>query len=515
MPKNLSEMLEISARKYRWRKVIFSENKVLRYGAFYKKVNKIAKILQSEFNIKTNDKIAVLLENSEIYPIIYFAILKLGAVVVPLNTFLKGEELKYILNNSNSKFLITSSSFFPVIDKIRPDLSKVENIVLTDSNVNTFNYIPLEFLLKRKVKKDCLPGISPSNSAVIIYTSGTTGFPKGAILTHKNLVSNVESCILVSNITSRDRALLILPMFHSFTMTVCMLMPIAVGAGIVITSSLHHFKKIFKRILLRRVSILVGIPSIYTLLAKADIPWLVKKLLNIRLCICGAAPLPEATLTDFEKKWKVPLLEGYGLSEASPVVSLNPINGVRKPNSVGLPIDGVEVRIVDTEEGELGTGKVGEIIIKGKNVMTGYYKNPQATVNTIRNNWLFTGDMGKIDKDGYLYIVDRKKDMIMVRGLNIYPREVEHVIREYPGIAEVSVVGKPDEMKGEVPIAFVILKEGIDLNKHDLIKYCRDKLADYKVPRQINVRDRLPHTPTGKILKRELKKMVEKEAAFS
>lgn len=494
---NLVDMLENSCRKYWWRKAILAEDRTIRYYKLRREVDKLASILVDKYKIEPQDKIAILLGNSSIYPVVYFAILKIGAVVVPLNIFLKGEELKYIINNSGAKLLIISNEFYPVIKEIRTQLSNLIDVVLADGQ-----------LLKKT--KGCPPKreIPIDSTAVIIYTSGTTGYPKGAMLTHENLLSNVESSVTVSQIKHRDRVLLVLPMFHSFTMTACMLMSLAVGAGIVIAGSLHQFKKIFRRVLFLGVTIIIGIPSLYALLAEAHIPWWVRILLRIRLCISGAAPLPEATLTEFEKKWKIPLLEGYGLSETSPVVSINPIKGKRKPNSVGLSIPGVEVKIVGSDEAELPANEVGEIIVKGKNVMTGYYNEPQATADTIRGGWLFTGDMGRIDEEGYIYIVDRKKDMILVRGLNVYPREVEQVLEGYPGIAEVSVVGKIDQSKGEVPVAFVIQKDGARLDPVEITKYCRQKLADYKVPRQVIIKEQLPRTPTGKILKRELRKMV-------
>lgn len=492
MHKNLVEMLETSCRRYWRRKAILAEDRTVRYYRLRKEVNRFASLLVDKFGIGPEDKVAILLGNSSIYPAAYFAVLKAGAVVVPINVFLKGEEIKYILNNCGAKMLITSKDFYPTIEGITSDL----DIFLVEGKFDIRGKPP-----ERDIPLD--------STAVIIYTSGTTGKPKGAMLTHENLLNNIESSVSVSLINRRDRILCVLPMFHSFTMTVCMLMPLAVGAGIVVATSLHQFKKVFRRILLLGVTIIVGIPPLYAALAKADIPWFVRILLRIRLCVSGAAPLPETVLREFEKKWKIPLSEGYGLSETSPVVSLNPIKGKRKPNSVGMPIPGVEVKIAGPEEEELPVGEVGEIIIRGRNVMKGYYNEPQATAETIRGGWLFTGDLGKMDEEGYIYIVDRKKDMILVRGLNVYPREVEDVLQEYPGISEVSVVAKQDPNRGEVPIAFIIAKDGARLNPADITKYCRQRLADYKVPRQVVIKDQLPRTPTGKILKRELRKLAQ------
>lgn len=490
MYKNLTQMLETSCKRYWWRKAVLSEDRTLRYYRLRREINRFASILINKYRIKPQDRVALLLGNSSIYPIAYFSILMAGAVVVPLNVFLKGEELRYIVENCGARLLITSRDFSQVTEGLSLEKFFVEDRIETMGNVPKVE-IPVD------------------STAVIIYTSGTTGRPKGAMLTHENLLSNIQSSVEVSNLNYRDRVLCVLPMFHSFTMTVCMLMPLSVGAGIVIASSLHQFKKVFRRIILLGVTILVGIPPLYSALAKAHIPWFIRLLLKrIRLCISGAAPLPETTLREFEKKWRIPLLEGYGLSEASPVVSLNPIKGKRKPNSVGIPIPGVEVKIVGPDEAELPIGEVGEIIVRGRNVMKGYYNDPQATADAIRGGWLFTGDLGRIDEEGYIYIVDRKKDMILVRGLNVYPREIEQVLQEYPGIAEASVVGKPDPHKGEVPVAFVIPKDGTRIAPVEVTKFCRQRLADYKVPRQIIVKEQLPRTPTGKILKRQLRNMV-------
>jgi len=504
---NLVEMLEQSCKKYWRKKALLGEDRIVRYYQICNETNLLASSFEKVFNIKPQDRIAVLLGNSSIYPIVYFSILKLGAIVVPLNTFLKGDELKYIINNSGASLLITSKEFLSEINGVRAELVSLQNIILTDKKNDVKGYLSLQELMSKGSSDFVDRIISPDSTAVIIYTSGTTGYPKGAMLTHENLITNVNACINACCINKRDRLILVLPMFHSFTMTVCMLMPLAVGGGIVISSTLHQFKKVFKRIILRGVTVLVGIPSIYMLLARAHFPKWIRMLLRIRFCISGAAPLPEIVLNEFQKKWKIPLIEGYGLSETSPVVSLNPINGIKKPNSVGLPLEGLEVKIVGADEEELPIGQVGEIIIKGKSVMKGYYNNEEATQDTLRNGWLFTGDLGFVDIDRYIHIVDRKKDMILVRGLNVYPREVENVIQECEGVSEVAVVAKPDENKGEVPVAFIVPKNGFTVNVSDVIKYCRHKLADYKVPRNICVKEQLPRTPTGKILKRELKKL--------
>lgn len=508
---NLCELLDVSCRRYWWRKAIIADERTIRYYRLKKDADKLANGLISKLQVQPGEKVAVLLGNSAVYSLVYFAVLKAGAVVVPINTFLKGDELIYIINQSDTRVLITSNDFYPLIDKIRPELKSVRGVVLTgtDEEVVDTRVSSVSELMKAGSASGIVkPNIDSDAEAVIIYTSGTTGHPKGAMLTHGNLVSNIKSCVAVSLVSKRDRVLLVLPMFHSFTMTVCLLMPLAVGGGVVIISSLHNFKRVFRKMIINGVTVLIGIPPLYALLAKAKVPSLMRILLRIRLAISGAAPLGEQILKQFEKNWKIPLLEGYGLSEASPVVSLNPLQGARKANSIGIPIPGVAVKIVGQDEAELSQGEIGELIVKGPNVMKGYYQAPEATAKAIRGGWLFTGDLGFVDQDGYFYIVDRKKDMILVRGLNVYPREVEQVLLSHQDIAEASVVGREDQGKGEIPVAFVIPKEGHAVDQLQIARFCRERLADYKVPRQVFVREDLPRTPTGKVLKRELKKLV-------
>jgi long-chain acyl-CoA synthetase len=266
---------------------------------------------------------------------------------------------------------------------------------------------------------------------------------------------------------------------------------------------------VIRNIIRNRITIFIGIPPIYNVLSNIPVPRiLVSRLLRIlnplRVCVSGAASLPVEVLKKFETKFRIPLLEGYGLSEASPVVSINPLEK-RKPGSVGLPIPEVEVKIVDDNGNLLPPDKEGELLVKGENVMKGYYKLPEETKETIKKSWLYTGDIAKIDGDGYIYIVDRKKDMIIVRGLNVYPREIEEILYLKAGIAEAAVIGIKDELRGEFPKAYVALKQGEKITEAELIRFLRERLASYKIPRIIEFRKSLPKTPTGKILKRVLK----------
>jgi long-chain acyl-CoA synthetase len=333
--------------------------------------------------------------------------------------------------------------------------------------------------------------------AVIIYTSGTTGRPKGAMLSHGNLLHNVESCRLVLETVDQDRMGVLLPLFHSYMLTVGIFLPLIVGGSLVLVKALNQPRQILQELCARQATILPAIPPFYRVLAGSPAP--IK--LPFRLCISGSAPLPVPVLKDFEAKFGIPLIEGYGLSEASPVVSKNPIHGVRKPGSVGLPIPNVEVSVQDDSGKILGVGAAGEICVRGGNVMLGYWNQPEETARAFRNGWLLTGDIGYRDADGYFYITDRKKDMLLVNGNNVYPREIEEVIYQFPGIQEAAVIGVPDPRKGEQPVAFVAAAEGQTLDEGALSQFIRSKLADYKVPKRIVFMPALPRNATGKILK--------------
>jgi long-chain acyl-CoA synthetase len=326
--------------------------------------------------------------------------------------------------------------------------------------------------------------------AVIIYTSGTTGRPKGAMLSHGNLLHNVESCRQVLAAVSFDRFAVLLPMFHSFMLTVGILLPITVGGSMVLVKSLHPPKNILGEILRNQATILPAIPQLFRTLANAQLP----PNLPLRLCISGAAPLPVEVLKEFNSKFPIPLIEGYGLSEASPVVTMNPLKGPWKAGSIGLPIPDVEVTI-QNDLGEMTpAGEVGELCVRGGNVMMGYLNQPEETRKVMRGDWLLTGDVGYKDSDGYIYITDRKKDMLLVNGINVYPREVEEVIYQFPGVKEAAVVSRPDTRKGEQPVAFVSANDGATVEQRALVQFLRGKLADYKVPRQIMI---LPNDITG------------------
>src|SRR5439155_8917852 len=337
--------------------------------------------------------------------------------------------------------------------------------------------------------------------AVLIYTSGTTGRPKGAMLSHANLLHNVESCRIVLQTVEADRFAVLLPMFHSYMLTVGLLLPLLVGGSIVLIKSLHAPRSVLKEVFERQATVLPAIPQFYRSMVSAPI----EPPLPLRICISGAAPLPAQILKEFEAKFHIPLIEGYGLSEASPVVTKNPLDRTRKPGSIGLPIPNVEVSIQDDSGRLLGAKEVGEVCVRGGNVMAGYWNQPDETAKAIRNGWLLTGDIGYRDEEGYYYITDRKKEMLLVNGINVYPREIEEILYHFPGDKEAAVIGRPDPRKGEHPVAFVAANDGAVLEEQAIQLFLRRKLADYKVPRKVVMLPFLPRTATGKILKTDLR----------
>lgn len=483
------------------------KGKTISYQQLYRQVNALAVNLQQKIQVAKGDRVGLLLKNCPEYVIAYFACLEIGAVVVPLNTFLTADELQYIFNDCQVKVLITAETFQATIKKIQAAVPLPLQIVcMGKKEAGIFSWA--EMTEPHPINWPVMPG-QPDDLAVILYTSGTTGCPKGAMLTHDNLLANIRSCAKAIELKDSDCFILFLPMFHAFTFTVCVLLPLSIGAKTVILDSVMPFHRVLKSLVVDRITVFVSIPIVYKLLLKAKIPaffffWI----LPLRLCISGGAPLAPEVHAGFERRFKIPLLEGYGLSEASPVVAINPLSDVRRPGSIGKPLPGVEVAIVDENGKEVETNEIGEIVVRGPNVMQGYYNAPELTAQTLKAGWLFTGDMGRVNQDGYLYISDRKKDMILVHGMNVYSREVEEILSAHPQILEVAVVGKKDEHHGEIPVAFVALKKNAELPAKDIIHYCRTHLANYKIPRQVHFMESLPKTASGKISKKELRNLL-------
>jgi long-chain acyl-CoA synthetase len=459
----------------------------------------VSQELQQSFGVKPGDRVGLWLKNCPEFIPAFFGILSRGAVVVPINNFLKPDEVNYILGDAGIDVLVTDAELgahHRALEARRPQLRLFQIDRLLGGQAGHAS-------ATAEGQSMALTTAAEADLAVIIYTSGTTGRPKGAMLSHGNLLHNVESCRLVLQTVHTDRFAVLLPLFHSYMLTVGLLLPLLVGGSVVLVKSLHPVRNVLQEILQRQATVLPAIPQFYRSMVNAVIP----VPLPLRLCVSGAAPLPGQVLADFEAKFHIPLIEGYGLSEASPVVTKNPLDGRRKAGSIGLPIPHVEVSIQDDEGRELGARQVGEVCVRGANVMLGYWKQAAETAKVMRHGWLLTGDIGYRDEEGYYYITDRKKDMLLVNGINVYPREIEEVLYQYPGVKEAAVIGRPDPRKGEQPVAFVAANEGETLEEKALQQFMRRKLADYKVPRKVVLMPALPRNATGKILKTALRQL--------
>lgn len=512
IPENLAELLEKNSQRFGEKVAMYFNGRRITYDALSEYSKRFS---QGLINLGIDgQKIAILLHNSPEFIISYFGIAQTGSTVVPINTMFKQEEVEFILQDSGAHAIISSAAFLNIVQPIKNKSRILKYIILTDALIpGAINFYEI---IERSIVRASDIKISENDVASILYTSGTTGLPKGAMLTHRNFISNALSCISAIGASSHDNIICLLPMFHSFAWTVCVLMSLFVGASITIIDTLRPFRKLIRNVIKKKVTIFVAIPSIYHILSEIEIPSIftarvLKMIGPVRLCVSGAAALPSAILGKFEEKFNVPLLEGYGLTEASPVVSLNPLKGRKKPGSVGLPIDDVEVQVVDKDGKTCSVDEPGELLVKGPNVMRGYLNKPDETCLTIKKDWLYTGDIAKIDQEGYIYIVDRKKDMINVRGLNVYPKEIENVLMRHPAIKEVAVVRSWDKNKGEVPKAFMVLKEEAHLAYGEIIRFCREHLAEFKIPKNMEFVSLLPKNPLGKVLKRELEKLGDKE----
>jgi len=489
---NLATAFLESACTHAAKPAVFWGEEVFSYGHFRDQSGWVAGHLIHALQVAPGARVAIWLNNCPEFISALFGALRAGAVVVPINCFLKAEEVLYILDDARADVLITEAALHEAVARIessRPGLKVLRKE---------------DFAREETPGSDVPPVPRPtSDLAVLIYTSGTTGHPKGAMLTHANLLHNVASCRQVLEVVDFDRFALLLPMFHSFMLTVCILLPLLIGGSIVLVRSLHPPKNIMLEIIRHQATILAAIPQLFRAFAHAPVP----PHLSLRICISGAAPLPVDTLREFNERYPCRLIEGYGLSEASPVVSLNPIRGLQKPGSIGVPIPGVEVTVRNDEGRELPRRDVGEVCVRGGNVMTGYWNNPGESAAALRDGWLYTGDVGYQDEEGYTYITDRKKDMLLVNGINVYPREIEEVMYRFPGVKEAAVIGRPDPRKGEQPVAYVAMNDGAVLDAAAMHAYLKEHLADYKVPRHIHQIPALPRNATGKILKTDLRKL--------
>lgn len=515
---NLATLLEDSARNNPSRDAVVLGETRLDYRSINAQANQVANLLVSR-GIQPGDKVALSCPNLPHFPIVYFGVLKTGAVVVPLNVLLRGREIAYHLADSDAKayFCFEGSSELPMAAEGWAGFNEVDTcadfflITATPEaeppidGAETF-----ASAVGSQASEFATAVTGPDDGAVILYTSGTTGQPKGALLSHSNLMMNALTAnrTFGSSPAEHVRHLVTLPLFHSFGSTVQMNAGFSVGATLVLLPRFDADAAV--RLLEKEeITFFAGVPTMYwgLLNALSDDTDVDKIAGNLRTAASGGAALPVEIIKQFQDRFHVQLLEGYGLSETSPVATFNDLRRAPRPSSIGIPIWGVELKLIDEDWNTIeGHGKdvIGEIAIKGHNIMKGYYKRPEATAAAIKDGWFRTGDLAWRDEDGYYYIVDRAKDMIIRGGFNVYPREVEEVLMSHGDVSLVAVIGVPDESHGEEIKAYVILNEGAQLSADELVAWAREQMAAYKYPRIVEFVTSLPMTATGKILKREL-----------
>ncbi|THE12642.1 fatty acid--CoA ligase family protein [Bacillus timonensis] len=515
---NLSSRLGETAKKYFDKPAYIFQGNISTYAELDGAVSKFASGLE-QLGIKKGDHIALVLGNTPHFVIGFYGALRVGATVIPINPIYTPDEIGYIVNNGDVRAVIMLDLLVPLFEKMNQHLPKVEHLIVCETSPGANNELDVSKLsIYPKLKSFTevvdtgnlpFPGpvLEDDDVAVILYTSGTTGKPKGAMLTHLNLYSNARDVADYLKISKEDQVITTLPMFHVFCLTVALNAPLMSGGTMLIVPKFSP-KEIFKLAKEYEATVFAGVPTMYNFLLQYP-EGNPDDLSSLRLCISGGAAMPVALLKGFEQKFNVLVSEGYGLSEASPVTCFNPLDRPRKPGSIGTNIVNVENKIVDENGDEVPEGQVGELIVRGPNVMKGYYKMPEESDAALRNGWLYTGDLARMDDEGYFYIVDRKKDMIIVGGYNVYPREVEEVLYNHPDIVEAAVLGVPDPEQGEAVHCYVV-KKNPDLTEDDLLVYCREHLAKYKLPSKIEFIEELPKNTTGKILRRALKDLVTK-----
>jgi len=490
----VNQLLEERTSQHGDKTFLFFKDEEITYRQLKDRADAIACGL-AQVGVKKGNNVCILIPNRPEFMYSFFGVMKAGAVAVPINTWLKGEEVTYIINNCEAETIIVTDEYMDLVRSIRADCPRLKHVISTAKGADV---IPFEQLLSAPIRKH-LPSVTAEDDASIIYTSGTTGRPKGVILTHANYIADARMITEASTTSSDDRFMCILPLFHVNAQVVTTLSPLYVGASMVLMEgfSSRNFLPALQRY---RATTFSAVPTVYAILN--NLPDAEQyDLSKLRYCICGAAPMPVEVFKEFERKYKAFILEGYGLSEGTCASSVNPLGGLRKIGSIGLPLKGQPMKIFDDHDNEVPVGTVGEIVVQGPNVMKGYYNNPEASAETLRNEWLHTGDLGYVDKDGYFYIIGRKKEMIIRGGENIYPKEIEEVLYRHPDVMEAAIVGLPDKVWGEEVAAFIVPKNRDAVTEEGLVKYCKDHLADYKCPRKVLFVESFPKTATGKIQK--------------
>ena len=459
------------------------------------KVRAFANFLKGK-GVTKGDKVMLDEGNSPEFLFSYLGTVRNAAVIVPINPMLTLEELKYIASDSEAKYLIINEGVTQKEGYSKEALEQELGLTVFVLNEE------MRAEIENAPREDYDMITDMKELSTLLYTSGTTGRPKAAMLTHYNLVANSWQSKVAFETTEDDIFMCVLPIFHVFAFTAAILVPLFVGGTVDIVESFQP-KVVVNNLLHNKISVFLGVPAMYIVLteeAKKSV-----KFPDLRLAISGGAALPVEVYHQAKETFDIPIAEGYGLTESSPVSIVNPPSGIQKPGSIGVTLPEVECIIADENDCEVPTGEIGEILMKGPNIMSGYYNRPEETAETLRNGWLHTGDIAKRDEDGYIYIVDRKKDIVNVAGLNIYPREIEEVLYKHPKIKDAAVVGVKDNLRGEAVTAYIVLKEGAEAYPREILRWLKTLLANFKIPRHLIIVESLPRNSSGKILKRMLR----------
>ena len=499
---NLRALLEARAMRAPEKKFLIAEadGRSWTYAEFDSAVNRAANLLSAR-GVGRGDVVSLLLPNGPEYVISYFACFKLGALAGPVNSLLKPEEIAYVVGNSEARTLLYAAEFAETVETARGELPLLENLIEfgDESVTKEFADEPDESWRGRALARD--------DEAIIIYTSGTTGRPKGCLLTHANLLANARQIATWLGFTERDRLLTVMPLFHMNAVAVTTASALHAGGSTVVAPRFSA-SRFWQTVSDYGVTSFGSVATMLTMLL-AKYPEGVPAGLRIdqlRFAMCGSAPVPAEVIRRFEETFDCLVVEGYGLSESTCRSTFNPPDARRRPGSCGLPI-GNEMKVFDEDDAEVADGERGEIVLRGENVFKGYFRDEEATRRAFRAGWFHTGDVGLRDAEGFFHIVDRKSDMIIRGGENIYPREIDEVLYQHPAVAVAAAVGVPDPLYGEEVAAFVTLKEGRTATAEEIVAHCRARLADFKCPKTVRFLAEMPKGPTGKVLKRELARL--------
>ncbi|MGI8835689.1 MAG: class I adenylate-forming enzyme family protein [Pyrinomonadaceae bacterium] len=504
-PRNLSQLLRQRVAAAPQKDFLFSEadGRRFTYAQFEQAVNRAASLLHSH-GVGKGHVVSLLMPNSVEYIIAYFSCWQLGALAGPVNSLLKENEISFVLNNSEAKTILIQSEFQPRLENIRRNLPHLNSVIVFDDEAEATRDCSDSNATNRS-----LPDIDPDDEAIIIYTSGTTGKPKGCLLTHRNLIANARQISQWLQFTTDERLLTIMPLFHMNAVSVTTMSALYAGGSTVVSPkfSATRFWQIISDYEITSFGSVATMLSMLLSTYPDGVPAGLKTD-QLRFAMCGSAPVPAEVMQRFEATFNCLVIEGYGLSESTCRSTFNPPDERRRAGSCGVPI-GNEMRVVDEDDNEVSDGELGEIVMRGENILKGYYRNEEATALAFRNGWFHTGDIGYRDAEGFFYIVDRKSDMVIRGGENIYPREIDEVLYQHPAVAAAATIGVPDNLYGEEVAAFIVLKEGREATEEEIMAFCREHLADYKSPKTIRIVDSIPKGPTGKLLKRELAKQFQ------